>query len=246
MKLPHARRSQSRGAARALDILEYFGEVGRPLRAIEIARALELQPSSTSQLLKTLVDAAHLVFDARTKMYLPSPRLTKFGAWVAATYGGDARFQVLLTELHAATGAIVTLTTPNDLFMQVVDMAGALPPESHAGRGLLVSLFGSAAIGAAYLSVLSDKQVEELAMRARLHSRLVPDIIRRIREARDDGFAQGDSVGGEFASIAIPLPRAVAPVPLVVGLADDRGRVQCNQVALRGHMLRAIDRLVAT
>ena len=47
------RRSLSRSATRALDVLEYFGQVRRPLRAVEIARQFSLHPSTVNQLLKT-------------------------------------------------------------------------------------------------------------------------------------------------------------------------------------------------
>ena len=71
-------------------MLEYFGEARRPLRAVEIAKALELHASTTDQLLKTMVDSAHLVFDARSKTYAPSHRLAGFGAWVVESYGAES------------------------------------------------------------------------------------------------------------------------------------------------------------
>lgn len=43
VKRPSERRSLSRSATRALDVLEYFGEARRPLRAVEISKALGLQ-----------------------------------------------------------------------------------------------------------------------------------------------------------------------------------------------------------
>ena len=67
---PGERRSLSRSATRALDVLELFGQVRRPLRAVEVSRALDMHPSSTNQLLKTMVEAGHLIFDARAKAYL--------------------------------------------------------------------------------------------------------------------------------------------------------------------------------
>ena len=79
---PGDRRSLSRSATRALDVLELFGQERRSLRAIEIAKALGLHPSTANQLLKTMVDSAHLTFDAVAKSYLPSPRLGRFGGWM--------------------------------------------------------------------------------------------------------------------------------------------------------------------
>ena len=48
----------SKSAVRALDILELFARVDRPLRAIDVTRLLGISPSSTIQLLKTMMDCA--------------------------------------------------------------------------------------------------------------------------------------------------------------------------------------------
>jgi DNA-binding IclR family transcriptional regulator len=148
VKRPSERRSLSRSATRALDVLEYFGQARRPLRAMEIAKALDLHPSTTNQLLKTMVDSAHLVFDARAKTYLPSHRLAAFSAWLVESWGGDERLRGLVREVAAATGEIVTLTTPNDLFMQILDVAGPPPTTPPTQRGHRGSGLGSG-VGAA-------------------------------------------------------------------------------------------------
>ena len=108
-------------------MLELFGELRRPLRAIEIATTLELNPSTTNQLLKTMVESAHLTFGARTKVYQPSLRLVRFGAWLSGSYGASENLGDLVREVQAQTGGIVTLTTPNDTFMQIIDTAGSEP-----------------------------------------------------------------------------------------------------------------------
>jgi hypothetical protein len=137
LRHPGERRSRSGSATRALDVLELFGTARRPLKAVEVARALGLHPSTANQLLKTMVDSAHLVFDARDKSYLPSPRLAAFAGWIVETYV-DARLSELVAELHAATGMIVTVTTQNDLFMQVIEI---MPRAGGGGeRGFQVAL----------------------------------------------------------------------------------------------------------
>lgn len=108
MKRPSDRRSLSRSATRALDVLEYFGVARQPLRAIEIARMLGMQPSTTDQLLKTMVDSAHLVFDARSKTYLPSPRLIGFSGWIIETYGAGEVLRELVRDVQQRTGLLVS------------------------------------------------------------------------------------------------------------------------------------------
>lgn len=234
------RRSLSRSATRALDVLEYFGQVRRPLRAVEIARKLELHPSTANQLLKTMLESAHLTFEAVSKTYLPSPRLMRFGGWMVETYGGDTRLLHLIRQVQTESGEVVTLTTPNDIYMQVVDLAGTDPTIADAEgaeRGLSVSMFGTA-IGTAYLSTLTQTDILRLVERARVPEKEHQAVLARVASARQEGFAHGPSLQGAIWSLAIPLPTRDFTVPLVLGLAGPAERVGSNLPRL-GAILRA-------
>lgn len=240
VKRPSERRSLSRSATRALDVLEHFGHVRRPLRAIEIAKALGLHASTTDQLLKTMVDSAHLVFDARTKTYVPSHRLAPFSAWIVESYGTDERLRALVAEVQAQTGDVVTLTTPNDLFMQILDLAGAGLGDRPTERGLRISVFGSV-VGAAYLSTLAEPELARLVDRARLPDAELPELRASLQRIRRDGFAEGPSVDGVAWSLAAPLP-ALGLSPLVLGLAGPTERVRDDCPRLRAIMRAAVER----
>jgi DNA-binding IclR family transcriptional regulator len=235
---PGERSSLSRSATRALDILEFFGQVQRPLRAIEISRALNFGPSTTNQLLKTMVESAHLTFDASTKSYLPSPRLARFGVWMVANYGANQRLQNLISEVQRESGETVTLSTPNDIFMQIVDLAGSRDSTETAVRGLRISIFGSI-IGTAYLSALADTEIAKLATRARIRDGDLADIREAIKRVRQDGVGDGPNGEGEFWSIAAPLARQNTLTPLVLGLAGPTARIRQNIASLRELMRRA-------
>lgn len=239
VKRPGDRRSLSRSATRALDVLELFGLTRRPLRAVDISKALGTHASTTNQLLKTMLDSGHLVFDARGKTYLPSPRLAEFGAWIIASYGADGRLRDLIEEVHVATGMVVTISTPNDLFMQVIDCA---IPEGQSGeRGLSVSLFGSA-IGSAYLAMLGDDEVLRLADRARVPATDIPAILEDLAKIREAGFADGATAGSTYWSIAMPLPLRGLSVPTVLGLAGTDTDVRHRLDELYGIMREAAAR----
>jgi DNA-binding IclR family transcriptional regulator len=239
---PGERRSLSRSATRALDLMEHFGQVRRPLRAIEIAKALDLHPSSTNQLLKTMVDSAHLLFEAHTKTYLPSHRLALFGAWILSAYGGDERLVGLVRDVRSGPAGIVTLTTPNDLSMQILDLAGSDPTARHlTPRGLRVSMFGSA-IGAAYLSILPDVEITRLATRARILQDELPGLLAEAARVREAGYADGPSNGGAIWSLAMSLPDGRFPAPLILGLAGPVDQVRPALPALRDQLRAAIDR----
>ena len=239
VKRPGERRSLSRSATRALDVLELFGQVRRPLRAVEIARALDLHPSTTNQLLKTMVESAHLTFDASTKAYLPSPRLAHFAGWMVESYGADERLRMLVRDLQARTGEVVTLTTPNDLFMQVVEIAGPVQLGDGAERGLRVSMFGSA-IGAAYLSSLPDSELLRLATRARLPRADYAGLLAHAALVRREGVADAPTADGAVWSLAAALPDGASPAPLVLGLAGPSTRIKPEIGALRQLMRKSI------
>lgn len=243
VKRPGERRSLSRSATRALDVLELFGQARRPLRAVEIGRALALHPSTANQLLKTMVDSGHLTFEAAAKTYLPSPRLARFGSWMVDSFGADGRLRRLVRDLAAETGETVTLTTPNDLFMQVVEFADG--PESAAAtgggaeRGLRISIFGSAT-GAAFLSTLAAAEIRRLATRARIAEAEHPALLAEAARVRRDGHADGPSPDGLTWSIAVPLADAALPAPLVLGLAGPESRVRPALAPLGRRMRDAI------
>lgn len=245
IKRPGDRRSSSRSATRAIDVLELMGVSRRPLRAVEIAQALAMHPSTTNQLLKTMVDSAHLLFDARAMTYMPSPRLTGFSSWIVSLYGSEDRLRSLVRDLRAATGKIVTLSTANDLFMQILEVS--CPSGVIAERGQRISLFGSA-IGSAFLSMLDAAEVVRLAHRARIPKSEFETIAREIEAIRQEGYAYGPSQfeGRQDSvpawSIAMPLPGATMPVGLVLGIAGLAGEPAFEATVLAELMHDAIKR----
>lgn len=216
VKRPSDRQSLSRSATRALDVLEAFGETRGPLRAVQIARLLGLPRSTANQLLKTMVESAHLLFDARHKTYLPSPRLARISDWIAEIYSVGDKLLDLVNDIHKKTGMVVTISTPNDLLMQVIEAASADP--GVAERGLHVPLFGTA-IGSAYLSTVDEKELLRLADRARIPPSALPAMLKTIEQIRATGNADGPSTAPGIWSLAMPLPREGLCVPVVLGLA---------------------------
>jgi DNA-binding IclR family transcriptional regulator len=236
VRRPGERRSLSRSATRALDVLELFGEVRRPLRAVEIARDLEIHASTANQLLKTMVGSAHLVFDARDKTYLPSPRLVGFGSWIVELYGASGRLHELVAELQVRTRMVATVSVPNDLDMQVIDLA---VPEGQGGeRGLRISLFGSA-VGSACLAMLGDDEITRLAHRARIPPVQVPAVFAEVAQLRAHGYADGPLEGSPYWSLAMPLPVRGWQLPSVLGLAGPADQVR-SQVDDLSQVMREV------
>jgi DNA-binding IclR family transcriptional regulator len=239
VKRPGERRSSSRSATRALDVLEAFGNARRPLRAIEIARIVDLTPSTANQLLKTMVDSAHLLFDAQAKTYRPSPRLIDIAAWVAETYGLDSRIHQLMQDVQERTGFVVTVTILNDQFMQIIDLAG--PAGAGGERGLKISLFGSA-IGSALLATRDEAEVRRLADRARIPAVELPAVLETLAAIRKAGYSNGPSTRDDIWSIAMALPAGVLGGLAVLGLAGPTAGLKQQVAACTTLMREAIGR----
>lgn len=243
VKRPGDRRSLSRSATRALDVLECFGTEQRWLRAIEIARKLGLQGSTANQLLKTMVDSAHLVFDARTKTYYPSPRMVGFAGLMTRAFGPVDTLRMLMTDLQSRTQLSISLTTPNGLFMQILRME--MPPGRNTERGLQIGLFGSA-VGSAYIASLPDREIEELLIRAGLDPRALPAMLEMARKVREDGYADGTGPDETFWTVAMAIPAGLYPVPMILAAAGDKDEVKARSAELKGILSAAIAHWLGT
>ncbi len=239
IKRPDERRSRSQSATRALDVLEFFGEVRRPFRAVELVNMLNMNRSTANQLLKTMVDSAHLLFDARNKTYMPSPRLAKFSTWLGEIYGTTDRLDELIGDLQSRTGLFVTVSTPNDLFMQVLETRS--PSGRLAQRGIRVAVFGST-IGSAYLSTLEPAEFARLADRARIPDASLPAIREELEDIRRKGYCCRHSTGDDGWSIAMPIRDTRWGVPTVLGLSGSLEAVKDRAEDLFAIMQDAIQR----
>ena len=139
----------AKSAIRALDIVELLARAGKPLRAIEIAGALGLSPSSAHQLLKSMMDSAWLIFDPLTKRYHPSLRFANAGGALADRFFGSAGFGGLVAAVNGTLDKTLTVNASQGSFMQILDVFEPDPaPHGVSERrqesiGLRVPIFGS-------------------------------------------------------------------------------------------------------
>ena len=154
--------------------------------------------------------------------------------------GQIRRLRNLIHELHIATGELITLSTPNDLFMQLFDFSGTPRGDETTQRGFGISTIGSV-IGTAYLSILSEAEIARLLDRARIKPAEAPAIQESIALTRREGVADGEALGGVAWSVAAPFPAGSSPVPLVLGLSGARNRVYPRRQELRALLSGLVD-----
>lgn len=91
---------------RGVQILRYLGRLKRPAGVQEIARALDLVPSTCLHILRTLTHEGMLVMDARDKRYRLGPSLLRLARDMV---GGSDFIQMVQPELdRLASGHAVT------------------------------------------------------------------------------------------------------------------------------------------
>jgi DNA-binding IclR family transcriptional regulator len=242
--------TMAKSAVRALDIVELLARTGRPMRAIEIAGALGLSPSSTHQLLKTMMDSAYLIFDPFSKCYHASIRTANAGGALANAWFGPGAIEGLIDAIHAALDTAVTVSACQGSFMQILDVFEP-GPARHGGRemrqesiGLRVPIFGSCT-GAAWLAAQTD---ETVLATARLCRRALDGqaddtahIIELVHRIREQGHAYGGlSADDGSRAIALPLPPSRDGQTLVISISGPAEEIRQQREAiaasLKGHI----------
>lgn len=219
--------NSTRTVSRVLDVLEQLALAPEALRAVEIARAGDLSPSSAHQILKNLVDAGYLIFDLTSMRYHLSPRMTRLGARISGGYFGSGALARLVHQVRDLSDGSVTLCASQGRFMQVLQNlpapGAAIEGSGRDGAGAQVPLFGTCT-GAAWLSMQSERLALRIIRQSRRElGRLARDeagVLESLRRVRSQGYAFGGLLAEEgVSSVAVPLPPAANGVVLVIAVS---------------------------
>ncbi len=246
---PAPANSVVKSVGRVLAVFEHLREVGKPMTATEIGRALEYPKSSTNALLKSLVTLGYLSFDRESLLYFPTLRLTHLGDWLPASLVGSPNTLNLLEALHEATGETITLSMQNDFSMQFLRViTGSFPISLRIGEGYMVPLFGTG-VGTSLLASKTDPEIRTLVQRANSRIRRRADRIdldktlTEVQRTRRQGYcAAYDRLLAHTGAISMPLPATVDGSALVVAVAGLGDRIQRNEAQIIRTMRRLMTR----
>jgi DNA-binding IclR family transcriptional regulator len=221
-----------KSAARVIELLELFASRRAPLRAVEIGEALDLPPSSTLGLLRSLTETGHLLFDPQRKTYYPTLRVTRIAEGLSQGYVGA--LQGMMDDLHQATGECTVLSVQNGLHMQFLALLPPVGGEPPQMEGMKTRIIGTAC-GSAMLMARSDSEVIDLVMRIRRSRPLrereaeAGDIVERIRGFRRQGYAASwDDALPQTRTIAVPVLSGEAP-PLALSIGGPTERIAARE-----------------
>jgi DNA-binding IclR family transcriptional regulator len=205
-----------KSAARVMQIFDFFDDIKRPVKVIEVAQRLDLPQSSTSMLLKCLTELGYVEHDLSTRTFLPSPRIALLGTWLDKGPIRDGSLVRLMEELSEKTGETVILAVRSGMFAHYIRVIQSRRSVRfhvpHGSRRLAVW----SAAGTALLVRESDENIRALCRRTNSEAlkeeqTISPKrVLAHVNEVRSNGyfFSKGLVTPGT-GSIAVPLPSGI-------------------------------------
>jgi DNA-binding IclR family transcriptional regulator len=230
-------RRPVKSAVRALEVLSLFSREQKRLSQSEIVQKLSYPQSSTTFLLKSLVECGYLSYDREQRKYLPTPEVLTLGHWLH-DLGYDAFFRKsvitkMLDELREISGETVYVATQNDIFVQYHRVLAKNRSVSLSiPEGTMLPLT-YCADGYVLLSSLPTMKADRICRlinarecdpTQRLAYPKVTDQLSQIRE-RGYFYLRSSHLRGA-GSIAMLLPVAIAGRPVAVGIGGMADRIE--------------------
>lgn len=227
--------AQVKSATRTLEILEHFRLIRQPRTMSELSADLGYPLSSTTVLLKTLVNLGYLNYDRGRRVYFPTTKVTGLGDWVPRTLFGSGQIIDAMNDVHAATSEGVFVGTRNDVYIQYLKTKQSL----HALRfyieeGTVRPITRSAA-GWVLLATMPDEKIDTMVRRANIATQkptermLLQEVMQRVTEVRTRGYGWAEDIpfpGG--ATIAVPMPGMIQDSPVTLAIGGVSQRVKKN------------------
>jgi DNA-binding IclR family transcriptional regulator len=217
--------SKVKSARRVIQVLEFFDEMRSDASVMDVARALDMPQSSTTELLKCLSDLGYLAYDPRTRRYMPTHRVALLGSWIQAPYLGEGRVVQMMEELGEKTRETIILGEPSGIvvrYIYVVPSRQAM--RLHVGPGTIRPIARSG-LGKLFLTTYPQDRVKDLLKR--INADRDPgdpvisyaDLEGELQDIRDKGyhlFTNGVNPGAGI--IAMLLPQSDGYPPLGIGI----------------------------
>lgn len=228
-----------KSAQRVLQVLEFFDEIRREATVMEIARALGMPQSSTTELMRTLVDMGYVSYLPEGRRYVPTHRVALLGSWIQPHLLGGGRLVRMMEELGERTHETVILGEYSGMFVRYVYVVQSRKAmRLHVGPGTIRPLARSG-MGILFLSSLPEDSTR--ALLRRINAERTPEepvidyasLAGRFHEIRSRGyllFTSGVSPGAGIVTMLLPEVQAAQPLALGIGGLDDSIERACDRL----------------
>lgn len=242
-----------KSAVRVMQVLEFFDQIQRDARVSEIVEHLGYPQSSTSALLKSLVQTGYLDYLPTTRSYMPSPRLALLGSWIGGSPVRDGSIGRMMDELSEETGETILLASSNGIYAKYIHVVQATNSlRLHVPLGTQRTLVWSA-MGAALLSDMSDDAIRLLVRRTNAEAPSgqktvnIEKTIDNVNQFRKNGyfFSRGMVIpGAGVISMRLPIRSAEPGRPLAIGIGGLLDSIEDRERRLVRLLRNAIDRYI--
>ncbi|RZL66174.1 MAG: transcriptional regulator kdgR [Variovorax sp.] len=216
-------QDQARSIKRTLEVLEYFDAEKTSASVGEIARELGYPQSSTSILLKSLLNLGYLAYDNRT--YRPTARVALLGRGIRSHILGDGNLMATLEEVSQKTGEMIFLASPAGLSVHYIYVIPATNPlRMHLRAGAVRPLTGSST-GHLFLSDRTDAEISDAIERthpddAGARAAKQEEVMKAVRRIRKLGYllsTQTVTNGGGVLAMLLPQKFDGQPMAVCIG-----------------------------
>lgn len=229
-------------AAKTMSLFETFAQSRREMSNSEIARALGVAESSSSDLLHTLHEIGYLMRTARTRRFYPTARLLAIAGDIAGNDPLASASQEAIELLCEKTGETALCGVLGNGHVEVVGIKeGRYELRYILSVGTKISLHVSA-LGKALLASLPPKDASR-ELRARPLKAVTPRSVtdpavleRQLREVRRRGYARVEDEGTDGVS-AMSVAGHVGTALMAVSLAGPSDRLKRNRAAYQQALL---------
>ncbi|HEY4074568.1 MAG TPA: helix-turn-helix domain-containing protein [Herbaspirillum sp.] len=225
-----------KSAKRLIDLLEYFADRRSSATAAEITADLGLPQSSTSILLRSLVELGYLSFEPQARKFKPTIRVSLLGSWLLNDTSLPVSPLSIMEALHAETGDTIVLGAQNGNQVNYIHVLQATTPiRFYIKPGSLRPLCLTA-MGRALLAPQSDRKISGIVRQINAERKegeplfKESEVIQEVRTGHNRGYhvSWGRATPGA-AVIAMLLPAIGDHPRLALGIGGPIERIRQNE-----------------
>lgn len=222
-----------KSAERVLRLLEFFAIIRRPATVSEVAKTLGLPQSSTSVLLRSLVELGYLEYLPLQRCFHPTMRVAVLGDWLQSGLFAGALTE-RLHELQRRTGETVMIGRRHGAEVQYIRIFRSDHPVQLFVQEGSRSPLATSAAGRALLSLLSDDKVRRIIRRNNAEAKRKEicvqesTVMESLRKIRRTGISETHAaLGGEreYHAIATLIPRQGGLEQISLGIGGPKERI---------------------
>lgn len=218
--------SKVKSARRVIQVLEFFDEMRSDASVMDVARALDMPQSSTTELLKCLSDLGYLAYDPRGRRYMPTHRVALLGSWIQAPYLGEGRVVQMMEELGEKTLETIILAEPSGIVVRYIFVVPSRQAmRLHVGPGTIRPIARSG-LGKLFLTTYPTEKVKDIVKRVNADRDPGAPIIgyaeleNELQDIRDKGyhlFTNGVNPGAGLIGMLLPQSDGYPPLGIGIG-----------------------------